>query len=321
MKYYDVVIIGGGMVGASLAGLLAKLNLQVALVEAYLPKKYHADDRYDLRVSAISHFSRQVLIDTGAWPLITAMRVAPYEAMHVWDAQGQGQIRFDAADIGEAQLGHIIENRIIQLGLLAALKQYKNVDLIAPARLQTFQQHADKVILRLDTGVSLCSHLVVGADGAASPLRHLAKIKVHTQDYGQHGLVAVVESTQSHQNTAWQCFLATGPIAFLPLSDKQCSIVWTLPSDKVDKMLALSDADFKQKLTQVIAGKLGEIHTVSTRAAFPLKGAQAENYVQTRLALVGDAAHTIHPLAGLGVNLGIKDAAKLAEILGSVAKT
>jgi len=318
MKHYDVVIIGGGMVGASLACLLAKLNIQIAVVEATLPKQYQVDDPYDLRVSAISHFSHQVLIDTGAWPLIAAMRVSPYEAMQVWEAQGQGIIHFNAADMGAAQLGHIIENRIIQLGLLTVLKSYKNIELIAPARLQQIEKTADKVILSLDTGVSLCSRLVVGADGASSPLRQLANIAVQRQDYGQHGLVAVVETEKSHQNTAWQCFLATGPIAFLPLADKQCSIVWTLPSDQVDKILALSDTDFKQQLTQAIAGKLGNIHTVSQRAAFPLKGSQAENYVQTGIALVGDAAHTIHPLAGLGVNLGIKDAAKLAEILTHV---
>jgi 2-octaprenylphenol hydroxylase len=214
MKHYDVIIIGGGMVGASLACLLAKQGIHIALVEAYLPKPYHVDDPYDLRVSAISHFSRQVLIDTGAWSLIEAMRVSPYEAMQVWDAQGQGKIRFDAAEIGETQLGHIIENRITQLGLFAALQQYQNAELIAPARLEQLHKQADNVCLRLDTGVSLCANLVVGADGAASPLRQLAKIAVQQQDYGQHGLVTVVETEKLHQHTAWQCFLATGPIAF-----------------------------------------------------------------------------------------------------------
>lgn len=323
MKYYDVVIIGGGMVGASLACLLAKANptIQMAVVEAYLPKPYHIDDPYDLRVSAINHFSRQVLRATGAWSLIEAMRVSAYDAMQVWDAQGQGQIHFNAADIGAAQLGHIIENRVIQLGLLTTLKAYNNIELIAPARLQQLEKQPDNVLLSLDTGISLCSRLVVGADGASSPLRQLANIAVQRQDYGQHGLVTVIETEKSHQNTAWQCFLPSGPVAFLPLADKQCSIVWTLPSDKVDKMLALSDRAFKQQLTQAIAGKLGDIHTVGQRAAFPLQGSSADNYVQTGIAIVGDAAHTIHPLAGLGVNLGLKDAAKLAEILNSVANT
>jgi len=320
MKHYDVVIIGGGMVGASLACLLAKIGLNIAVVEAYLPKAYHADDPYDLRVSALSHFSRQVLIDTGAWSFIEAMRIAPYEAMQIWDAQGQGKIGFDATEIGAAQLGHIVENRIIQLGLLNALAHYKNAELIAPARLEALHTAADnKKTLTLDTGLSLSANLVIGADGASSPLRQYANIGVQRQDYGQHGLVTVVETEYSHQNTAWQCFLATGPIAFLPLGNsKQCSIVWTLPSDKADKILALSEHDFKQQLEQAIDRKLGKILNVSPRAAFPLKGSYAENYVQTGIALVGDAAHTIHPLAGLGVNLGFKDVAKLAEILSAV---
>jgi len=319
MKHYDVIIIGGGMVGASLACLLAKQGFHIAVVEAYLAKPYHADDPYDLRVSAISHFSRQVLIDTGAWSLIEAMRVSPYEAMQVWDAQGQGEIRFDAAEIGEAQLGHIIENRVIQQGLLSALQQYKNADLIAPARLEQLHKQPDKVCLRLDTGFSLCANLLVGADGATSPLRQLAKIAVQQQDYGQQGLVTVVETEQSHQRTAWQCFLATGPIAFLPLEGNKCSIVWTLAADHVAKMLALPEPEFKRQLAQAIDGKLGDIKHVSARAAFPLKGSQAVNYVQKGIALIGDAAHTIHPLAGLGVNLGFKDAAKLAEVLSGVA--
>ena len=314
------------MVGASLACLLAKTGIHIALVEARLPQDYQADDPYDLRVSAINPFSRQVLVDTGAWSLIQAMRVSPYEAMQVWEAQGQGEIRFEAAEIGEPQLGHIIENRIIQLGLLAALKQYTNVELIAPARLEQLHQQPnkqldkqqDKVILELDTGLSLSAPLVVGADGASSPLRQLAHIAVQRKDYGQQGLVAVVETVKSHQRTAWQCFLPTGPIAFLPLSPRQCSIVWTLPADIATRMLALSEAEFKQQLAQAIEGRLGDINRVSQRAAFPLKGSQATNYVQTGIALIGDAAHTIHPLAGLGVNLGFKDAAKLAQILNSV---
>jgi 2-octaprenylphenol hydroxylase len=315
MKHYDVVIIGGGMVGASLAALLAESHMQVAVVEAFIPTDFDVQQPYDLRVSAINHFSRQVLIDVGAWPLISAMRVSPYEKMHIWEAQANSAIDFDAAEIGEAQLGHIIENRIIQLGLLESLVAYKNVELISAARLQTLRKSQDKVYLNLDNGQQLSATLAVGADGASSQLRYLANIAVQRNDYGQSGLVTVVKTEKSHQSTAWQCFLSTGPVAFLPLGKQHSAIVWTLPSDKADAVFALDDNTFKQQLAQAVENKLGAIESISTRATFPLRGSQASHYIQARIALIGDAAHTIHPLAGLGVNLGFKDAAKLAEVL------
>ena len=315
MKNYDVIIVGGGMVGSSLACLLTKAGIHVAVIEAFTPAAFNEADPHDLRVSAISHFSRSVLQDAGAWQHIKSMRVSPYKHMHVWDGSGDGEIHFDAAEIGEAQLGHIIENRIIQLGLIQALQQYDTADLICPAKLENFTIENKKVFATLDNGKELSASLIVGADGARSHVRDLAKISVNRNDYGQSGLVTVVQTEQAHQNTAWQRFIATGPLAFLPLGQNQSSIVWTLPSDRTDYMLSLSDDDFKTKLAEAIDYKLGNITSLAQRAAFPLKGSQAENYVKPNIALVGDAAHTIHPLAGLGVNLGIKDAAKLAEVL------
>ncbi len=315
MKKYDVIIVGGGMVGSSLGCLLAKAGIHVAVVEAFEPKSFDVDAPHDLRVSAISPFSRSVLSDAGAWQSIEAMRLSPYEQMHVWDGVGNGEIHFDAAEIGEAQLGHIIENRVIQLGLVKALQSYETAELICPAHLKNFTIEEKTVFATLSNGEELSASLIIGADGARSRVRELAKISVNRNDYGQSGLVTVVETEMPHQNTAWQRFISTGPIAFLPLNQNQSSIVWTLPSDKADYMLALDDDAFKIQLEEAIEYKLGKVLSVAQRAAFPLKGSQAESYVRPNIALVGDAAHTIHPLAGLGVNLGFKDAAKLAEIL------
>lgn len=319
MKNYDVIIIGGGMVGSSLACLLAKSGVHVAVIEAFEPKAFSDTNPHDLRVSAISHFSHSVLKNAGAWPFIHEMRAYPYEKMHVWDGTGDGKIHFDAAEIGEAQLGHIIENRLIQVGLVEALQQYETADLICPARLKNFTIDDNKVFVTLDNNEELSASLIVGADGARSHVRDLAKIPVNRNDYGQSALVTVVKTEESHQNTAWQRFISTGPLAFLPLDKDHCSIVWTLPSDKVDAMLALTDKQFKEKLGEAIEHKLGTIMSVAQRAAFPLKGSQAESYIKPNVALVGDAAHTIHPLAGLGVNLGFKDADKLAEVLLSTS--
>ena len=321
MKNYDVIVIGGGMVGSSLACLLAKSGIHVAIIEAFEPQVFSHTDPHDLRVSAISHFSRSVLKNAGAWPFIQKMRTFPYEKMHVWDGTGDGEIHFDAAEIGEAQLGHIIENRLIQLGLIEALQQYETADLICPARLKNFTTNDKKVFATLDNNEELSASLIVGADGARSIVRDLAKIPVNRNDYGQSALVTVVKTKKPHQSTAWQRFIPTGPLAFLPLDENHCSIVWTLPSDKVDALLALTDEQFKEKLEEAIEHKLGTIISVAQRAAFPLKGSQAESYIKPNIALVGDAAHTIHPLAGLGVNLGFKDADKLAEVLLSTSST
>lgn len=319
MRHYDVVIVGGGMVGSTLACLLAQQDRSIAIIEAFSPKDFSQEDQYDLRVSAINPFSQEVLMQANAWSHIQSMRSTAYEQMHVWDATGDGEIHFDSADIGESHLGHIIENRVVQIGLLAAIESYDNIDLHCPTRLQQFHQEDRKIIIDLDDGNSLSTSLLVGADGAKSKVRTLANIAVDRNDYGQHGLVTTVVTEKQHQHTAWQRFMPSGPLAFLPLGKNHSSIVWTLPSDKVDFMLKISEDEFKRRIADALDNKLGAITELAQRAAFPLKGSQARNYVQSNLALIGDAAHTIHPLAGLGVNLGIKDAAKLAEVLAKAS--
>ncbi len=318
-RHYDVVINGGGMVGATLAGLLAKAGRQVAVIEYAKASGFSADSAYDLRVSAISRASQKAFIAIGAWDAMHEMRASPYESMEVWDAEGDGCVRFDAAELGEPDIGHIIENQVIQKAVSDSLKSYENVHLYQPDSLESFSVNADLVEIMLKSGGVITANLLVGADGANSKVREIAGIDVEFDDYAQSGLVAVVSTEHHHQYTAWQRFQKTGPLAFLPLSDGSCSIVWTLPSDRADYYLSLSKNDFKKVLAEAFDHKLGNITKVGKRAAFPLRGSQAKPYVMDRIALVGDAAHTIHPLAGQGVNLGIKDVVELSKQLQDVA--
>ncbi len=320
IAHFDVIINGGGMVGAALAGLLAKQGKHVAVIEAYKVKKVLKKEPFDLRVSAISKASQKAFIDVGAWDAIVAMRVSPYEKMVVWDAAGDGLVEFDAAQLGEPELGHIIENRAIQYALLKTVKQDERIKVYCPDSLRHFSVEDDQVLVELDSGKQLSAQLLVGADGANSRVRELAKIDFERDDYGQSGLVTVVKTQKHHDFTAWQRFQPTGPVAFLPLPDGSSSIVWTLPSDRADYYLSRTDDDFKVALAEALDHKLGEVTAVGQRAAFPLKGSQAKEYVKPRIALVGDAAHTIHPLAGQGVNLGLKDAVELAQVLSVTNK-
>jgi len=325
VKHYDIIINGGGMVGATLACLLAKQSLKVAVIEAFETTPFSPEDDHDLRVSAISRASQNAFIKAGAWDAILSMRATPYEAMDVWDSEGEGNVRFEAADLGEPDLGHIIENKVIQLALNNTLEKLDTVTLYQPNKLQDFAvsnqviDSKDKVIVTLDSGDQISATLLIGADGANSQVRKLAGIDFEQDDYGQSGLVAVIKTEKPHEFTAWQRFQPTGPLAFLPLSDGSSSIVWTLPADRADYYLALNKTDFKMALAEAFDFKLGKITKVGKRAAFPLKGSQASSLIAERVALVGDAAHTIHPLAGQGVNLGIKDAVELATQLSTAS--
>ena len=305
------------MVGATLACLLAKSGKNVAVIEAYKASKFSADDDYDLRVSAISRASQNALIEAGAWDDIVAMRASPYEVMDVWDEAGDGNVRFEATELGEPDLGHIVENNVTQRAVTDVLIGNANVDLLCPVKMKSFAVDEEKVEVTLDNGKTISAQLLIGADGANSQVRELAGIDVKRDDYGQSGLVTIVKTEKSHEFTAWQRFQSTGPLAFLPLSDGSSSIVWTLPSDRADYYLSLSKTDFKIALAEALDHKLGKIKKVGKRGAFPLRGSQATPYVKERIALIGDAAHTIHPLAGQGVNLGLKDAVELASLVAN----
>lgn len=312
---YDVIIVGGGMVGLTLACALADTPLRVALIEATAIETDIAPGQAGLRVSAITHASRNIFAAVGAWDGICARGVSAFAHMHVWDASGNGVIHFDGDEIGAATLGYIIENAVVQAGLLARLKQAGNVDVICPARWQTVRTLRDATALVLDDGRVLEAVLLVAADGARSPLREQAGIAVHGWGYDQCGVVATVSTERHHGETAWQRFLPTGPLAFLPLADGRCSIVWSTTPAQASELLQLDEAEFCRRLGNAFDHALGAVTGCGPRAMFPLKLQHAQEYVRPRLALIGDAAHQIHPLAGQGANIGMLDAAALAEVV------
>lgn len=309
---FDVLVVGGGMVGAAQAAALAQAGFSVALIEAQRPKAFDPTADIDLRVSAISPASQALLDSIGAWEVIAAQRMGAYRDMRVWEEAGAGELHFSALDAGLTELGHIIENSLIIDALWQCLD---GVDVICPARVAGLSLDEQAASLQLDDGRELTARLVIAADGGNSKTRELAGIGCFGWSYQQRGIVAVIQTGESHQATAWQRFLPTGPVALLPLADGRCSIVWSASNQLAEELLALDDATFSERLREALEGRLGNISLASQRAAFPLRMQQAENYCASRLALVGDAAHVVHPLAGQGVNLGFGDAACLRDVL------
>ncbi len=317
---YDLVIVGGGMVGASLACALADSTLRIAVIEGREPPQAWPADDFDLRVSAITRASQRLFRRLGAWEAMCAARLQPYERMVVWDATGDGRIAFDAADVGEPNLGHIVENRVITRALVQRARAHDNIDYRCPASPQRLMLRTGHAQLWLEDGECLRTPLLVGADGAHSWVRRQAGIGIDERPYAQSAVVATVQTEQPHQATAWQRFLPSGPLAFLPLPEGRSSIVWSTAPEEAERLLALDEADFRAELGEAFGHRLGAITHVGPRAAFPLKGRHAKEYVKPHLALVGDAAHTIHPLAGQGVNLGLADVEQLAaEVLAAHA--
>jgi len=315
---YDIVIIGGGMVGATLACALGQAGIgRIAVVEAHAPDTGTDinDGHIDIRVSAVTQASARLFQRLHIWDAIPPSRISPFREMHVWDATGRGEIHFDSADIGEPSLGYIIENSIIQSALFNRLQSFDTIDWICPASLSDLQITDDKVNVHLDNGRELSTKLIVGADGHHSAVRDKAGIKTHGWEYQQTAVVATITPSGPHSETAWQRFLPDGPLAFLPLADGQCSIVWSTTPDNAKRLLAMNEADFLNELQQTFGDKLGKMQGTGPRAAFPLRLCHADKYVIDRLALIGDAAHTVHPLAGQGVNLGFMDAAALAGVI------
>lgn len=316
MKQCDVVVVGAGAVGASAALGLAKQGRQVVLLERAVPPEFRADDDYDLRVFAISLASEQLFRELGVWDGMAARRVCPYGDMQVWDAGGDAELHFSAEDVHHTHLGHIIENKVIVASLLDAVRAEPNIEFICDAVMASLElDEPERPRIELADGRSFAPRLVVGADGARSQVRQLAGIGVASGSYEQQGIVAVVKTRVDHRGAAWQRFLPTGPLAFLPLGDGRCSIVWSAEDAQARELLALDEADFALALARALEFRLGEVVAVGPRAAFPLGHLHAEEYVKAGLVLLGDAAHVIHPLAGQGVNLGLMDVATLLEEL------
>ncbi len=315
---YDVVIVGGGIVGATLACALAGARLRVALLERNAPPRAPTGD-FGLRVSALSLGSAAIFERLGVWARIDGARVCAVEQMHVWDAGGNGRIDFDAAAIGEACLAYIVENDALSASLWEVLRTGTRVRSFCPVTIRSIEFEDRLALVALDDGTVLRTRLVVGADGASSAVRTHAGIEVRRWDYGQRAIVANVLTERSHAASAWQRFLPTGPVAFLPLADGRCSIVWSVEAATAERLLMMQDELFMEALGEALGGRLGRVCATSPRRAFMLERSHAQRYVAPRVALVGDAAHVVHPLAGQGVNLGVLDAATLAEELRAAA--
>jgi 2-octaprenylphenol hydroxylase len=369
MTGHDVAIVGGGMVGAALGCALGDLGLRVAVVEAREPAGEWPADSVDPRTSALTRASERILRNLGVWDRMAALRVSAYREMHVWDEAGFGEIHFDSAEIGEPDLGHIVENRVIQKTLWDRLGEIATVERICPAGVAALDLAGDRPALVLDTGCasgtgglgvrradpagsndphagtdraesesrpggrsydgggsdsaagmpsnarSIAADLVVAADGAQSALRTMAGLGTRGWAYDQHAVVAIVRPERHHCDTAWQHFLPSGPVALLPIDDGRCSLVWSTSPERAAALVGMPDEAFCRAVTGAVQARLGAIVETGPRALYPLRLQHAENYVEPGLALVGDAAHAIHPLAGQGVNLGLLDAASLADVL------
>jgi 2-polyprenylphenol 6-hydroxylase len=310
----DVAVVGGGMVGAAAALALARAGFSTALLEARAPAAWDANTEVDLRVVGLAPSSVMLLDELGVWTSIHEARAGPYSHMHVWDAESGAAIDFDAHSEGRDRLGYIVENNLVQWALWQALEA-SGVRRLCPVAVQGFEAREDRTQLELAGGEMLAAGLLVAADGAASPLRGLAGIGTRGRDYAQRAVVAHVATERPHEDTAWQRFLPGGPLALLPLADGRSSIVWSLPEAEARRVLALDEQAFLDELGVASDFRLGRIVASTPRAAFPLKLQLAERYQAERFVLLGDAAHAVHPLAGQGVNLGLRDVAELRDTL------
>ncbi len=317
----DLIIVGAGMVGSALALALQHSGLQILLLDGgpLSVKPFDQSAAFEPRVSALSAASQRILERLGAWDGIAARRTSPYGEMQVWDGSGTGQVHFSAASVHAEVLGHIVENRVVQDGLLDALYE-ADLGLLPGARLEQLRRSGDDWLLTLTDGRELRAPLVIAADGANSAVRRLAGCATREWDYLHHAIVTSVRCSKPHQQTAWQRFTDDGPLAFLPLAkadnaEHWCSIVWSTTPAEAERLMALDDAAFCHELGKAFEWRLGEVLESDPRHCIPLRQRHAKRYVEPGLALIGDAAHTIHPLAGQGVNLGFLDAAVLAEVL------
>ncbi|MBN6042865.1 FAD-dependent 2-octaprenylphenol hydroxylase [Citrobacter sp. ku-bf4] len=316
MQSVDVAIVGGGMVGLAVACGLQGSGLRVAVLEQREPQPLAADADPALRVSAINAASEKLLTRLGVWSEIVAHRASCYHGMEVWDKDSFGRIEFDDKSMGYSHLGHIVENTVIHYALWQKARQSSDITLMAPAELQQVAWGENEAFLTLKDGAMLTARLVIGADGANSWLRNKADIPLTFWDYHHHALVATIRTEEAHGAVARQAFHGEGILAFLPLSDPHlCSIVWSLSPEEAQRMQQASEERFNQALNIAFDNRLGLCRVESERQVFPLTGRYARQFAAHRLALVGDAAHTIHPLAGQGVNLGFMDAAELVEEL------
>lgn len=316
---FDVVIVGGGMVGAAVACSLGGSLLKVAVIENSPPAPYAPEQPHDMRVSALSIASKNILETVGAWEGVVNRRFCPFRRMRVWETAGDTE--FCSDDINYPELGYIVENRVTQLALLERLQAFDNIELICPVSIKKINYvTGNPGEVELEDGRILSANVLVAADGGQSRVRQTVGLGVTSWDYKQHALVIYIETAYGQQDITWQRFLPSGPQAFLPLTGHYGSIVWYNSPDEVNRLKTLSFEALKGELVAAFPDCLGQVNNVLGVASFPLKRQHAQSYVKPGVVLVGDAAHMINPLAGQGVNIGLLDAAALGEVLLEAAK-
>ncbi len=313
---FDIIISGAGMVGACAAFALAENGFRVALLEASPPRGEGPDEGYDLRVSAISPRSRAILEGLGIWQQLEQERICYYEQMFIWHQHGSANVGFDAVDLARDNLGAIVENRMLQRRLHRSCKKHPRVEWFMPDSVdELLVNNSVGVELRLDSGNCLSAGLLIAADGRGSPTRGLAGLEAHRGQYRQTAFVANVDTEMPHAHTAWQRFLATGPLAFLPLANGQSSIVWSCDDEFAQQLTAADDDEFREALGRAFEYRLGAVTGCSERMSFPLGWHSCERWLKHSVVLIGDAAHGVHPLAGQGVNQGFSDVDLLAKLV------
>lgn len=313
-QHWDVVVVGGGMVGAAVALGLGQQGMQVLLLEKHaVDCEWGANQPFQVRVSALTRASERMLRNLNAWQGVTERRYHPFTSMRVWDEVNPGEIHFSAKQMGEANLGYTVENNVIQAALWEQIAMCSAITVLQDYAVSALVLKDEYAELEIADYGTIATELVVGADGAMSQMRQLAFIGLDTHDYEQCAVVGCVKTEQSSEDTCWQRYTANGPFAYLSMGDNVSSIAWYLPTEKMQWALSLSDQEFAEEVAKASDYRLGSVVEVAERAAFPLIRRHAEHYVKSHFALVGDAAHTIHPQAGQGVNLGLLDAAALIE--------
>ena len=323
---FDVIVVGAGLIGAAGACLFARQGLRVALIESRALDGRDTDDADDAdgRVSAIGIAAANLLKALEVWPEIDPQRVSPYGEMKVWDGNSPAKISFAAADLGQPCLGYIIDNRALTTAMMEKLRQNYQVTIMDNTSIQGIEWggERDNELSEAKTPLRVAlpdrevqTRLLVGADGGRSRVRELCGITTRFSDFAQDAIVGTISTSHEHRATAWQCFLETGPVAMLPLADGRCSLVWSCDRGRADELMALEEGAFCAQLQELFSDALGEITGCGTRQRFALAQHHADRYIADSVALIGDAAHIIHPLAGLGANLGFIDAAALAEVV------
>jgi 2-octaprenylphenol hydroxylase len=311
----DIIIVGGGMVGACMALAAAREGFQVTLLEPRQPSLDWTGDDFDIRVSALTRISETILSNLDVWQGMQQRRVTAYENMHVWDRKGFGEVHFAAEDVGAPNLGHIVENRVIVASVWEQIDHQANIKHVADVEIASIEREGGLTKLISSNDDVLSASLVIGADGARSSVRELVGLTASTSSYDQEGVVCTVKAEQGNASTAWQRFMPTGPLALLPMNEEYFSIVWSTSPEQAQSLVNAPAESFNQELTQASEAVCGKLSVVGDRAAFPLRKLKVERYVLDGVALIGDAAHVIHPLAGQGVNLGFLDAAMLMDVL------